>query len=346
MLKRLGSDPWWRLGFSLLCLLGGLASSYAAQMVIHLKNGDRITGSLVSETTNSLTLATPFLGKVPVPLSEIEKRELIPEIRAMSPPASPNAATTVTNRSDLGPTPELKVIPPKKPPLAPANPEAGPIASAPHFWKHDIRFGLNTRYAAQDSHEILLITKSTYGHPPFRHILESNLKYGTIEGVVSANSLNGSEKTEYQLTPKTYLFSLVGGGFDEIRHIRGQFDAGPGVGFELLKLTNFVWKTESGFNFEKQYLSSDNEQTSYSIRIAEIFAWRVWEKLTADAKVEFFADVAKPGEYRLRLESTLRYPVSTHLSLNLDLIDAYDTRSAPSVTPNDLQIRSTIGVAF
>src|SRR5262249_38950983 len=140
---------------------------------------------------------------------------------------------------------------------------------------------------------ILLLAKSTYGKAPFRHIFDANFKYGKIEGVVSANSVAGSEKTEYQLSPKTYLFNLIGGGFDEIRHIDAQYDIGPGFGFEVLKKTNFVWKSELGFNFQQQYRSDDTEQTSYSVRIAEIFAWRVWDKLTADAKIEFFPNLAE-----------------------------------------------------
>ena len=59
-----------------------------------------------------------------------------------------------------------------------------------------------------------------------------------------------------------------------------------------------------------------------------------------------FNDLDELGEYRLRIESTLRYPVSKRLSLNLDVIDLYDTRPPETVNPNDLQIHSTIGVAF
>jgi hypothetical protein len=46
------------------------------------------------------------------------------------------------------------------------------------------------------------------------------------------------------------------------------------------------------------------------------------------------------------MESTLRYPVSNHLSLNLNVVDLYDTQPAAGVDRNDLQIRSTIGVNF
>jgi hypothetical protein len=329
---------WRPHAIYVVLFLGLLARSQAAQVILHLKNGDRLTGTIVSESTNSVTLATSFFGNVPVPVGEITRRDSVAELAQTN--SLPGASSSATN------TAEIKPAPPKKPALSPANPEAAAIASTPRYWKHDVRFGLNTRYATKDSHEILLLGKSSYARPPFRHIFDGGLKYGKIEGVVSANSLTGSEKTEYQLSPKTYLFSLVGAGYDEVRRIDAQVEVGPGFGMELLKLTNFVWKGEAGFNFQQQYFSDNRENTAYSVRIAEIFAWRVWDKLTADLKFEFFPNLGELGEYRLRLESNLRYPVSDRLSLNLDLIDIYDTQPAREVSPNDLQIRSTIGINF
>jgi putative salt-induced outer membrane protein YdiY len=346
MLKKRLSDAWWLLAVVLFVLL--LASPAGAQsIVIHLKNGDRVSGRIVSESTNTVRLTNQFLGSIEVPLAEISKREVMP---APALPAVTNAPAVVTTKSATNvvtaSTNVAAAAPPPKPPLSPANPEATPIASTPSYWKHDLRFGVNLRYATKDSHEFLSILKSTYGKPPFRHIFDVNFKYGRVEGALAANSLAASEKTEYQLTPKSYVFSLIGGGYDEIRKIDYQFEVGPGFGVEILKLTNFVWKGEMGFNFQQQNRADDTRQNSYSLRVAEIFAWRIWEKLTADLKVEFFPNLDEFGEYRLRIESTLRYPVSNRLSLNLDVIDLYDTRPPAEVSKNDLQIRSTIGVTF
>jgi putative salt-induced outer membrane protein YdiY len=347
------SDTWWIAAILLVALLLRGAALEAAPVIIHLKNGDRLTGDLLVETTNTVTLRTPLFGQVQVPLTEISRRETPPEqARATNVVAVVPATNTVaaapspTPLAAPAPTVPTKKAAEPKPPLNPANPEAAPIASTPNYWKHDLRFGLNMRYATRDSQEVHAAAKSTYGKPPFRHIFDVNFKYGKTDGVTSANSVAGSQKTEYQLSPKTYLFSLVGGGFDEVRQIDAQIDFGPGFGMELLKLTNFVWKGEAGFNFQQQYRSDNTRQTSYSLRIAEIFAWRIWEKLTADLKIEFFPNLGEIGEYRFRLESNLRYPVTDRLSLNLDVIDLYDTKPARNVRNNDLQIRSMIGVTF
>jgi putative salt-induced outer membrane protein YdiY len=341
LIKRL-SDAWSLLAIVSLALLLS-APAVGQGVILHLKNGDRISGRIVSESTNSVRLTNNFLGSFEVPLGEISKREVVP---APAPATNaPVVATTSTNV--VAPSTNVAVAPkPAKPPMSPANPEATPIASTPSNWKHDLRFGLNLRYATTDSHEFLSILKSTYGKQPFRHIFDVNFKYGRVEGALSANSLAASEKTEYQITPKSYVFNLIGGGYDEIRKIDYQFEVGPGFGIELLKRTNFVWKSEVGFNYQQQNRADDTRQNTYSVRIAEIFAWRVWDKLTADFKVEFFPNLDEFGEYRLRIESTLRYPVSNRLSLNLDVIDLYDTRPPQDVSQNDLQIRSTIGVTF
>jgi hypothetical protein len=99
-------------------------------------------------------------------------------------------------------------------------------------------------------------------------------------------------------------------------------------------------------NFQQQYRSDHTKESAFELRIAEIFAWHVWDKLTADTKAELFTNLGQMGEYRFRLEANLRYPVSDRISLNLDLIDLYDTESPDGVRPNDMQIRSTIGVSF
>ena len=345
MLKKRLSDAWSILAAVSMTLLLN-APAFGQGVIIHLKNGDRISGTILSETANSVRLTNSFLGAFEVPLAEISKREVQATPVAATVTNTPVVAA-VTNTVPAK-TNVVVTAPPKepKPPLSPANPEATPIASTPSHWKHDFRFGVNLRYATKDSHEFLSLLKSTYGKQPFRHIFDINFKYGRVEGALSANSLAASEKTEYQLSPRSYVFGLIGGGYDEIRKIDYQFEVGPGYGIELLKLTNFVWKSEIGFNYLQQNRADQTRQNTYSVRIAEIFAWRIWEKLTADLKAEYFQNLDEFGEYRLRIESTLRYPVTKSLSLNLDVIDLYDTQPPQDVSQNDLQIRSTIGVTF
>ena len=74
--------------------------------------------------------------------------------------------------------------------------------------------------------------------------------------------------------------------------------------------------------------------------------WKITPRLSWDEKFEYLPRLEDPGEYRMRFETNLRYAMLQNIFFNLSVIDLYDSRPANSVTENDLQIRSSVGVKF
>src|SRR5882724_12165727 len=79
---------------SLLCLAlwAALIAPVCAQpVVLFLRGGDRITGTITSENTNRVVLSTKWAGEVTVPVAEILKREPLPAAKAgeAKPSATP-----------------------------------------------------------------------------------------------------------------------------------------------------------------------------------------------------------------------------------------------------------------
>jgi hypothetical protein len=64
-----------------------------------------------------------------------------------------------------------------------------------------------------------------------------------------------------------------------------------------------------------------------------------------EEKFEFFPRVDLE-QYRFRFETTLRYWLVQNLSLNLTVLNLYDSDPARNVDRNDLQIRSALGFKF
>ena len=83
---------WWLLVWLLWC-----ASCQAQDLIIHLKNGDRITGRLLSESTNGVVIATAFSDKLPIAAGMIERREVVPVAAPAVPPIAP-AVAAITNQ--------------------------------------------------------------------------------------------------------------------------------------------------------------------------------------------------------------------------------------------------------
>jgi putative salt-induced outer membrane protein YdiY len=323
--------------FVLVCAAALAFGASAKDVIIHLRNGDRVTGAITSESSTEVTLQSGPLGKITIPVGQILKRE---EIVATSPGASTNTVATTTSTN----APAAK---PASSPTSTPTPAAVAVKpKPPKHWNTELQFGLNLRYTTTDQQEALVIAKTSYAKDHFREILDYNFTWGKTEDTQTANKMYGSSKTEYDLTPKWYLFGLVGAGYDEIRKIDRQVEADPGVGYTWVKKPDFVFKNEVGFGYQDQFFTDNTEVESYSGRLAAIFTWRIYDKLTTDTRLEYFPNLLSIHEYRFRGESTLKYPLSQHLSINLNVIDIYDTQAPAGVQPNDLQLRSALGVKF
>src|SRR5690349_3095107 len=80
----------WGFVAVLFCWLAlPVGPGHAAQPVqLQLRNGDRLTGTIVEENATRVILTNHVIGRVQIPLSQIEKRE--PIVAATTPSAARN----------------------------------------------------------------------------------------------------------------------------------------------------------------------------------------------------------------------------------------------------------------
>jgi len=316
----------------------GLANALAQPVVLHLKNGDRISGTIASEDTNRVVLATPWAREVVVPLAEILKRELpaVPAAPAAPAPAQAETAKPAENKPSL----QTAAAPAPKPPPPPVKPKP------PTHWGGDLEVGAALLFTEKDQQLYNGRFKLTYAYDRFRNAFDYLASYGKTEGVVSANRMDGSAKTDFDLGRRFYIYNLAGAGYDEIRKIDLRYEIGPGLGYHLIKLTNFVLNTETGAAYQSQHFSDSQVQETFYLRLAEYSTWSISKKLSIDEKFEFFPQVEGFDQYRFRFEANLRLLLQNNIYLNLTILDQYDTQPANTVQRNDLQLRSSIGVKF
>ncbi len=303
----------------------------AQRVVLQLKNGDRLTGAVVSENTNHIVFKTTWSGGIIVPLTEVLARELSPLIGLTN--TSVVATNSVTNV------------------LAKAKPEPTDITplKARH-WHGEAQVGTDLGFSEKDRQLYYGRFKVTYAREIapqrfFKNTFDFSSTYGKTDGITSANQANGSSKTDFDTTKRVFVYNLVGAGYDEIRKIDFQYEVGPGVGYHVIMQTNFALNAEAGMNFQSQQFAAHESLERYFFRFAQDFRWVITHKLNFDEKFEFFPrdDIE---QYRFRFESNLRYTFFESFIFTFTLLDIFDTQPAKGVSPNDLQIRSSLGVKF
>ena len=300
--------------------------AFAQQSIIHLRNGDRITGVIISENTNSMVLSNSLSGNIVIPQPSIARRE------SVTAPPLVNTGMAVA----VAPTP------------APAaTPKTNAAARKPLLvWGGEIQLGADLGFSEKNRQLYTGRAKVNLTYDGLRNLFDYSFSYGRTEGITSANRMDGSLKSDYDLTRRLYVYNLAGGGYDEIRKIDLRYETGPGLGYHLVRRTNLVFKTEAGVNYQAQYLADDTETEKFFFRFAEEAGWKITPKLSFDEKFEFFPQVGNFGIFRFRFESNLRYALLNNLFFTVTVIDQYDSAPAQDVGPNDLQVRSTIGVKF
>lgn len=342
--------------FILVCLTLVLAPASRAQPVIlHLTNGDRLSGSLLGEESGKVILTNAILGRMTISTSSIARRES--PTNAVAVVAAPKPAATQPTTPALPPALQKKLNDlqtiyasgnlsaeefqrQRSALMAPARPPG------PKYWSAELFAGLDLLFSEKDRQLYTGRAKLTYTRPRLRNNLDYIFSYGYTDSELTANRMDGMMKTDLDISKLTYTYSLIGAGYDEIRRIDWRYEVGPGLGYHLIKRTNFVMRIEGGFHYQVQNFQDDREDYTFSQRLAQDLRWNIGTQFTFDEKIEYFPDLSDVRQFRLRGEANLRYWLRANLSLNLTVIDVFETRHALNVTRNDLQIRSSIGVKF
>jgi len=309
----------------------------AQNAVLYLKNGDKLTGYIVSQYTNRVVLSNSWVKDLSVPLSEIAQREII-----------------LANTNRVGSSNVIAKI------------KAQPVPTAPpplfKYWKGEAEIGLDLLYSTTDQRtyrgRFKLAYEKPYASNPknfFRNSIDYDVAYGKtsqkddttgkIVTTTSADRMGGSDKTSADFDRRWYAYNLAGVGFDRIRNIDLAIEEGPGLGYHLLKLTNLTANVEGGVNYQLQDNSDNTHTRDFFYRAAEDFIWKINSRTTLSEKAEFFPRF-NFSEYRLRAETTLSYNIWRYVYWNLTLRDSYDTTPAANVQGNELEVHSSLGVKF
>jgi small nuclear ribonucleoprotein (snRNP)-like protein len=321
-------------------------SALSQTVSLELKNGDRITGQLLSDTNNRVVLSNAFSREIVIPAGEITKR---------TPLTTPTNAVVAAVPGTNAPLKTNGVA------MAKAVAATNSLFTSPLLknWHGEILMGTDLTFSEQNRQVFNAKAKVTYAKSPFKSVFDYDATYGRTEVQetlsngkmrevykTDANRMGGGVKVDLDLTKKWYVYNLAVIGYDEIRKIDLRYEIGPGLGYHLIQWTNFFVNTEAGATYQKAERSDGTDLSTFFGRLAENAAWKITPRLTWDEKFEYTPRLENFSEFRVRFETNFRYAMLQNIFFNLSLIDTYDSLSASGVTQNDVQLRSSIGVKF
>lgn len=348
--------PRLLLGF-LLVWIGIITTSSRADE-LHLRNGDRVTGTLVRRGEGKIYFRSTLLGELVVSETEasvIEAPETPVESLAGLPPhhpsdpahppaqADPKAPATATSAA-----PNAVAATPKKPDTS---------------WKGKIEFGYQNQSGRTNALNLTLRADAerTVAVDNYRF----NFRYlnGKTGASVSADRQDASFRWRHELSEKLFGQAVSSYSADKVKQINSDIEQNVGVGYKVLERSRQTASVGTGVTLQYRDAVAIEHGLTYLGEFFQDYTYKVNGRLTLsqDSNAQFSPESrgqftyvnnqlvptqTDARNYKLRFNTTLQGKVTNTVSLNLRFEYEYDNAIYDPNARTDQRVSSSIGYAF
>ena len=275
---------------------------------VYLKNGDRITGNITSETEESILIETEAIGLVTVNREFLDRiartdetKDVVPEPKDDSPwqrrvsiGYSKNSGNTESSRVNIG-------------------------------------FDVNKK---TDDDETTF--KGSINYSSTNRKMDSQKWYAMGRYAYSF----GEEK-------KWYNFYKLEADHDRFANINYRIIPSVGAGYWFSDQPDWKAMVETGLGLEHTDYRDNTKDSNEAVLIPRAFLEkRLFAESRISQDLTLYPSLSDTGEFRLHSETKFTNPIDDKLSLSISLIDDYNANPPSGIKKNDMQIISALDYSF
>jgi putative salt-induced outer membrane protein YdiY len=331
--------------------------------VVTLKNGDRITGTLVSVKGGNLELKSDVLGSLTIPLAQVES------FTAEKPAAvMVKGEKTLQGQLQMESSGDWQVTANGKPqtvaatsvdvimPVEAYDKLVEHTAMPWQDWKGGASLGVSIQRGDQQAKTFsttLAAVRERPATPIFvRHWrtgygLAMLLAHASQQGSsVTSNTFSTGLRQDYLFAPSDFVFGLV--QFDHIGaqglYLRQAY--GGGYGHDVIKTSRTLFSVLGGITFVHEKFFTGAYNQGAEALLGEKVGIQLTKLVRLDHNVNFYPNLSNSGQYRFDTATTLAAKISNKFSVNAGVIDFYLSNPAAGSHKNNLGFTTGLGYTF
>jgi putative salt-induced outer membrane protein YdiY len=328
---------------------------------VTLKNGDRLTGSIITSDPKTLVLKTDYAGAVTI------KWDFVQQVESSQPLyVGTNAGQVIVGQVT---TSDDK--------LAVATKEAGSVTVAKadvvslrnadeekkaqatierlqhprlsDLWGGSLDTGLGLVRGNSDS------SNFTFGLNAVRATTRDKIIYyttsafnrSTINGVTAttAQTVAGGVRYDLNLSEKSFAFGTVDLFNDRFQDLDLRTVLGAGGGLHAIKNAHTSLDLMIGGTFDREFFTTLN-RSSAELLLGESFTHKFFASTTFNEVLFFYPNLSSTGEFRSTFSAGLVTKLSKTLSWQTAFNDYYLSNPVPGKKTNDLLLTTGIRLIF
>lgn len=343
--------------FSLFCLLVSVLLPAAAADELKLKNGDRVTGSIIKKDDKNITIKSDPLGVVVTPWDQIESIVADKPVNVVLQDGRTLQGTLASSGEKIEvTTPQTRVsVSPADIAVLRNDDEEKAYQRLLHPGWGELWAGTGTVGFAGTAGNAQALTFTTgVNANRLTNTDKTALYFSLIKASARINSLSedtaeavrGGISYAHDVNPRLFFSAFNDYEYDRFQDLDLRFVIGGGIGFH-------AWKTEaSSLDLLAGVAYNRSKFSTPLIRNSAEFYWgnEYYLKLSSATSLvqsyRMFNDLTNTGDYRVNFDIGLSTQIFKWLSWNVSLSDRYLNNPAPGRKTNDFLYTTGLGITF
>lgn len=320
--------------------------SLAAADEVRLKNGDRITGQVVSMEKNKLVFETAYAGKITVDwnavstlISDNPITVRLDENRSLEGTAeSTEAGKMKLKQENITETATFR--------MADVN-QINPIPEPPVRIRARVNAGLGAAKGNTDNNSIYFDGQFVARTQKNRVSLGGEYKREETDGNPTVDRALGSFKYNHFFYEKWYGYAKTSAEKDDFKDLNLRSDIGAGPGYQIFETDLLNLGLEAGLSYvNEDFIEAEDDNFAagrWSIDYNQYFYKKFFQLFLSN---EGFVDTEDSDNIWIRTRMGVRVPLYKHLNMtgqyNLD----WDNQPSPGKGKTDQQFVFTLGYSY
>lgn len=284
------------------------AGTDESSVTIHLKNGDRISGTIVSEDDGQITLSNKPIGTISL------KRKYIEKIVSVE-----KAATEPVKKE-----------------------------TAPKLWKREIAAGYNRSSGNTEIDKLSVNIFANRKTEDNEFTIKGDGLLSSSDKKMDAQKWYGMLRYAYSFWKrKWYNFYKLEGDHDRFAQIDYRIIPSTGIGYWFSDRPEWRAMVEVGIGWEHTNFRSAEDNKDEAVLIPRMMIEKqLFPGLCISEDLIVYPLLTDIGEFRLRSETAITSRINDALSFRLSFVDEYNSDPPDGAKKNDAQMTSSLLYSF
>jgi putative salt-induced outer membrane protein len=330
---------------------------------VSLKNGDRLTGTIVQSDGKTLVLHTEYAGDVTVKWDSVKGIESSESLRV----ELPNGKTVVGPVSTSDET--VKVATSTGEVAAPlanvkglsqqAGYEKMETASILQNWKGGVNAGFSLTGGNSETTNLAIGFLAARQSLKAKLGMYANIVYATTTTTLvtinpftntkisstTANTEAGGLRYDHDLNPKTFAFVSADFFADALQGLNLRSVFGGGLGYHAIKNDNTTLDFLGGLNYTRESYTT-LQRNLVALTLGEELMHKLGKSTVLNQKLYFFPDLNSAGDFRGTFDFASVTKISKRFGWQNSFTDVYVTNPPAGKKQNDVILTTGLNVAF